>query len=141
KFAQHLSTVLPTYQNNQLVIDTMHKLAGGITKDAIKAALVWGQGPTVRVVDLPDGTYGMFNKGMKSNIIFISTKLVDEFLKGKGLRKTPKGELVEQVTMTLLHELTHWADDQDGKDAHPGTEEGWELEKTVWSNSGWTGKP
>ena len=91
KLTQHVSTILPTYQTNQLVIDTMQKLAGRITKDTIKAALVWGQGPTVRVVVLPDGTDGLFNKGMKSNIIFISKKVVEEFVKGKGLRTTPKG--------------------------------------------------
>jgi hypothetical protein len=138
---QHVSTVIPTYQSNQLVIDTMQRLAGGISKDDIKAALVWGKGPTVRVVDLPDGTDGKFQKGMKSHIIFISTKVVEEFVKGNGKRPTPKGELVERVTITLLHELTHWADDQDGKEANPGTEEGWEFEKAVWGNPSWKGPP
>jgi hypothetical protein len=141
KLTQHVSTILPTYQSNQLVIDTMQKLAGKITKDTIKAALVWGQGPTVRVVVLPDGTDGLFNKGMKSNIIFISKKVVEEFVNGKGQRTTPKGELVEKVTITLLHEMTHWADDQDGTVANPGTEEGWEFEKAVWGNASWNGKP
>jgi len=142
KLAQHVSTVLPTYQTNQLVIDTMQKLAGGITKDAIKAALVWGQGPTVRVVELPEGVNGRFYKGMQSHIIFISTNVVDEFDKGNGRRTTPlKGELVEQVTITLLHEMTHWADDQDGKVENSKVEEGWEFEKTVWGNSSWNGKP
>jgi hypothetical protein len=91
---------LPSSQTNQLVIDTMQKLAGGITKDTIKAALVWNQGPTVRVTDLDPGVDGLFNKGMKSNLIFIATVVVAEFCKGKGLRKTGKGELVERVTIT-----------------------------------------
>jgi hypothetical protein len=132
KLVAHISTVLPTFRTNTSVIDAMQKLAGVICKEDIKDALVWGQGPLVKVTDLPTDTLGLFTKGMKSNVIFISRKMVKDFGDGVGKRYFPSGETVEVVTVILLHELTHWADDQDGKDEDPKTEEGQMFEKMIW---------
>ena len=61
---------------------------------------------------------------------------VKEFEAGKGLRKTAHGHMVFLVGVTLLHELTHWADDQDGVDdpvpGDPTNEEGEEFERRVY---------
>lgn len=56
--------------------------------------------------------------------------MVEEFEAGKGLRKTATGKLVYLVGVTILHELTHWADDQDG--VQEIGEEGNRYEKSVY---------
>ena len=59
-----------------------------------------------------------------------------EFEAGKGLRATTSGKQVYLVGVTLLHELTHWADAQDGHDdavpGDPGNEEGEAFERAVY---------
>src|SRR5262245_11829321 len=130
KLQQHVSTVLPALKANNKIIDTIWKLAGTICREDIKDALDWGKGPMVKVADLGPKTLGAFTPGVKSNEIRIATRVVTEVIDGKGQRTTPAGELVELVTVTLLHELTHWADDQDGVDT-PG-EEGELFEQEVY---------
>ena len=54
-----------------------------------------------------------------------------DFEAGKGFRKTPKGQTVYLVGAILLHELTHWADDQDSVD-DPPFEEGDAFTKDIY---------
>ena len=119
-------------QNLQVavIVNTIQKLAGTISKATIRQALEWGHGPMVKVADLPDDTNGEFTPDSGSNEIRINRKRVEQFEKGKGLEKTAHGNLVYVVGTILLHELTHWADDQDGVDT-PG-EEGKMFEEAIY---------
>ena len=125
-----VSTVLPAYRTNQFVIDTIQKIAGAICKEDIKDALIWNQGPLAKVDDLSDGKLGLFIAGIHSDVLYIDRKVVVGRQEGNGKRYTPSGDLVELATVVLLHELTHWADDQDGNHA-PG-EAGFLFEKQVF---------
>lgn len=57
--------------------------------------------------------------------------MVDEFEAGKGKRVARAGD-VYLVGVTLLHELVHWGDDQDGID-RPGAE-GEEFERLIYGS-------
>jgi len=62
--------------------------------------------------------------------------LVQAFEAGSDLRPTRKGVLVSVTGVTLLHELTHWADAKDGVDdpvpGDPSNEEGNAFELEVY---------
>jgi len=75
------------------------------------------------------GAYGEFEPGIGSNEISIERLLVVDFEAGRGMRVVGAGS-VPLVGVTLLHELVHWGDDQDGID-RPG-EEGEEFERAVY---------
>lgn len=65
---------------------------------------------------MPKNQCGEFTPNSKSNELRISKSLVDEFEKSAGAAK-----ITRLVGATILHELVHWGDDQDGKDI-PGEE-------------------
>ena len=88
----------------------------------------WGQQPTVVVRVLPNA-HGEFTPNIGSNEIRLNRATVIEFENGGGIRKARKGN-VYLIGVTLIHELVHWCDDQDGID-YPG-EEGEEFEKMVY---------
>ena len=122
-----LELELPKVINLPSVVYALKK-TGQIRKKALETALSWGKGPMIRIVPLPNAS-GEFSPGIKSNEIRIKTAVVNEFEAGKGYRLARAGK-VYLVGVTLLHELAHWADDQDGKD-YPG-EEGEALEKLLY---------
>jgi hypothetical protein len=134
KFAAYVSTKIPEVAKVPVIINAIQKFAGTIDKDTIKDALLWGHGPTIKIVKnlqcAGDDAIGCFTSNNHSTEIRIEEDVVTEFESGKGLRKTPKGQLVFLAGVTLLHELTHWADDQDGVDT-PG-EEGELFEQEVY---------
>jgi hypothetical protein len=128
KLHQYVSIKIPDVRDIQIIIDTIQKHAGTITKAVIKEALIWGKGPMLKVVVM--APLGEFTPNTSSNEIRLQKAMVQEFEAGKGLRKTASGKLVYLVGVTILHELTHWADDQDGVDT-PG-EEGELFEKDIY---------
>jgi|SRR5215475_11953028 len=128
KLHQYVSVKIPDVRDVQVIINTIQKHSGTITKAAIKEALVWGKGPMLKVVVM--SPLGEFTPNTSSNEIRLQKAMVQDFEAGKGLRKTTAGKLVYLVGVTILHELTHWADDQDGVDT-PG-EEGELFEKDVY---------
>jgi hypothetical protein len=129
KFAAYVSKNIPEVRFVPAIIATIKKLAGDIKADKIKKALEWGSGPMIKIVDT-NAYEGEFTPDENSQEIRIRKRRVDEFEAGKGLVKTPNGKLVYFVGVTLLHELTHWADDQDGVDT-PG-EEGEQFETAMY---------
>lgn len=76
---------------------------------------------------MPKNQCGEFTPSSKSNELRISKSLVDEFEKSGGAAKTTL-----LVGATILHELAHWGDDQDGIDI-PG-EEGSLFEKAAYGH-------
>lgn len=128
KLKKYVSCSIPEVSTVKPIIDAIKKNAGTISETTIKDALVWGQGPMLKVLVM--SPLGEFSPGISSNELRLQEKMVKEFEAGKGLRKTLSGKLVYLVGVTILHELTHWADDQDGIDTTG--EEGELFEKDVY---------
>ncbi len=83
----------------------------------------------MKVADIP-GVCGEFTPDVGSQELRVNRKMVEEFEAGRGKRPTPDGREVYVLGVTILHELIHWGDDQDGVDRP--AEEGEEFEKTVY---------
>lgn len=130
KFKQYVSIAIPKVVEVTSIITAIHKFAGVIDEAKIKEALLWGKGPLIKIVVMDD--YGQFTPNSKSNEIRVQQQLVKDFESGSknALRKTKSGNLVYLVGVTLLHELTHWADDQDGIDTEG--EEGEHFENAIY---------
>ena len=130
KFKQYVSIAIPKVVEATTIIKAIHKYAGVIEESKIKEALLWGKGPMIKIVVMDD--YGQFTPNSLSNEIRIQEKIVKEFESGSknSLKKTKSGKLVYLVGVTLLHELTHWADDQDGIDTEG--EEGEHFENAIY---------
>jgi hypothetical protein len=100
--------------------------------------LKWGNAPQINVVSglvcAGVEAFGCYTWG--SDEISIDEDMVKDFEAGKGKVKKTDGRLVYLVGATLLHELTHWADAQDGVDdpvpGDPTNEEGNAYEKAVY---------
>ncbi|MDX1696469.1 MAG: hypothetical protein R3208_22075 [Ketobacteraceae bacterium] len=114
---------LTEYVKNQLPkVKSIPKISnallknGEIRKKSLPVVLTWGIEPTIRVVAMPKNQCGEFTPNTGSNEIRISKSLVEEFEKSGGSRK-----VTLLLGATILHELAHWGDDQDGKDL-PGEE-------------------
>jgi len=106
------------------------KTIGGIDRITLRTALTWGSGPTIKITTLVNAI-GEFTPDIHSQEIRISRQIVEEFEAGRGKRVARAGN-VYLVGVTLLHELIHWADDQDGID-RPG-EEGEEFERAIYGS-------
>lgn len=130
KFAKYVSLSMPEIAQVAMIVVKIKQLAGKISTQKIKESLVWGKGPMVTVADLPADTNGEFTPNIKSHEIRVNRQRVAQFESGKGLEKTKYGKLVYIIGTILLHELTHWADDQDGVQ-YPG-EEGKVFEQAMY---------
>lgn len=130
KLYQYVSVSIPAVAEVSIIITTIQRQAGTIDRKTIKGALQWGKGPVIKIVPMPKGSYGEFTPDTGSNELRISEAMVKKFEKGKGLVRAPNGKYVYLVGVTLLHELVHWADDQDGIDT-PG-EEGDQFERLIY---------
>lgn len=119
KFHYYVRVNMPEVAQVGAIISQIQKIAGKVPKATIKNALKWGELPNIKVVDglmcAGSKSYGCYSFG--SDTLRIDKKLVDDFEAGKGLVKTAHGKLVYLVGVTVLHELTHWADAQDGVNA------------------------
>ena len=119
KFHYYVRENMPEVANVSAIVSQMRKIAGKVSAATVKNALKWGQGPTISVVDnlMCAGvkSYGCYSFG--ADVLRIDKQLVLDFEAGKGLVKTAHGKLVYLVGVTILHELTHWADAQDGVNA------------------------
>lgn len=125
--AEYMSRRLPTAYTVPSIAYALRK-TGQFSRARLRTALRWGLGPTVRVRDLV-GAYGEFTPGISSNEIRVHRATVEEFEAGRGIRRARAGN-VYLIGVTLIHELVHWCDDQDGID-RPG-EEGEEFELLVY---------
>ncbi len=138
-FRYYVKVNIPEVVQVPAIIFGIKKLAGKTSTTTIKNALKWGNKPTIKIVtDLKgsDGkkAYGLYSWG--SDIIQVDRQLVQDFCNGSGVVETMHGRKVYLVGATLLHELTHWADAQDGVDdevaGDPTNEEGEQFERDVY---------
>lgn len=127
KFAYYVKYNIPGVINVHQIVYAM-KIVGGLKKAKLRQALKWGNGPQIKITKL-SGAYGEFTPNSNSNEIRISTALVKDFEKGKDKRVARAGN-VYLVGVTLLHELVHWGDDQNGVDR--AGEEGEEFERLMY---------
>ena len=129
---------LPDAANVSAIVSTIKKLSGKTSSQTIKNALKWGNQPTIKVVDslmcAGKKSFGCYSWG--SDVVRVDKALVTQFEAGGGVVKTTKGKRVFLLGVTLLHELTHWADAQDGVDdavdGDTSNEEGNAYEKAVY---------
>lgn len=129
KLAYYVKNNLPGVIYVPVIASALNRI-GQINHARLRLALRWGGLPSVLVTDLPPGTLGEFSPDSNSQELRISRAMVEEFEGGRGIRVTPRGGRVFLVGVTILHELVHWGDDQDGID-RPG-EEGEEFERAVY---------
>lgn len=129
KMKQYVKDALPQVVNVPIIVSAMDKI-GQINKSRLKQVLTWGQGPMLKVTVL-NGAYGEFTPDINSNEIRLDENMVKEFEAGRGMVNARAGR-VYLLGVTILHELVHWGDDQDGID-RPG-EEGEEFERMVYGS-------
>ena len=87
-------------------------------------AISWGNRPQISVEQL-SGAFGEYRPGRGEHIVYLDKDWATRF--EKDHKKAAAKELMEA---TVLHEMVHWGDDQDGKD-QPG-EEGEAFEKAAY---------
>ena len=131
-FTRHVHLAIPRTLSHAHILKAI-KNNSGASDDILKKGLMWGTGPFLNITTiLPeqhDGYWTTASGGYKlgSNIIDVSATDVSYFEDGKDLWPTKVGD-VSYITMTLLHELTHWAREQSGTKDDPDKEDGWAFE-------------
>jgi Metallopeptidase toxin 3 len=119
KFHYYVRVNMPEVAKVDSIINAIKKIAGKTSKTTIREAMKYGNNPLIKVVEdlkcAGDPALGCYRFG--SDEIRVNKRLVDEFEAGRGIVETPGGKKVYLVGVTILHELTHWADAQDGVNA------------------------
>lgn len=123
KLNYYLKNDIPKLAGHKKIAAALLKF-GQIKKATLPKVLNYGVGPMVKVVSL-SGACGEFTPNIKSNDLRLHKSLVQAFEKSSGNKV-----LLMTVGGTLLHELAHWGDDQDGVDL--AGEEGELFEKNVY---------
>ncbi len=116
KLTYYVKNDLPKVVQVPRIVNAIAKW-GEIPKKDLGKLLTFGQGPTINVTNLK-GAVGEFTPDTHSTEVRIDKGLVEKFEKSKW----PGNEdLILLVGATILHELCHYGDDQDGVDI-PGEE-------------------
>jgi len=129
KLKQYVKNGLPSVADNPAIRSAMLEF-GQLNHSKLVQALKWGNQPTIKVTPLSNAN-GEFTPDIGSNEIRLDKGIVEEFEAGRGWRNARAGRVL-LVGTTILHELVHWGDDQDGID-RPG-EEGVEFEIRVYGS-------
>lgn len=129
KLAYYVKMNLPMVIHEQSIVSAMKKI-GNINTAGLQNALTWGQGPQIKVTRLVNAV-GEFSPGINSSELRIDSNMVKDFEEGRGRRVARAGN-VYLLGVTLLHELVHWGDDQNGIDRLG--EEGSEFESLVYGS-------
>jgi hypothetical protein len=124
KLHRYIKNTLPDVIKVPKIVKALEK-NGEIKLRKLKVVLTYGTDPTIKVTHLT-GACGEFTPDTKSNELRIHKPLVEK------LKKKYSKEVTLLVGASILHELAHWGDDQDGKDL-PG-EEGELFEKAAYGH-------
>lgn len=138
KFYKYVKNDLTKLSHVNSIVSAIKQFSGLTTKATIKQGLIWNHGPTIKIVPglvcAGVNAYGCYSWG--SHVIEVRESLVKAYQAGTDLRATKRGAMVHVAGVTLLHELTHWADAQDGVDdpvpGDPSNEEGEAFELKVY---------
>lgn len=140
RLAQYVREDMPNLVHVRGIVDAIKKFAGRTPREAIVQALQWGSQPEIivvkRLVCAGTPAYGCYTWG--SDQLHVDGITVQQYEAGGGIVKDVDGLKVPLIGVTLLHELTHWADAQDGvNDPIPGDptgEEGNAFERAVFGS-------
>ena len=137
RFTRYVRHSLPTIANIGSMRRAFLRFAQ-MDRATLQRALAWGNQPTLSIQALvsPPGSFlnGEFTPDSGSDEIRLNVLLVDAFETGAphqlAFTRNADGQQMPRVGVTILHELVHWGDDQDGID-FPG-EEGELFEAAVY---------
>jgi hypothetical protein len=137
RFARYVRNSLPSIANIPSMQRAFRRFAQ-MDRATLQRALAWGNQPTLSIQALvsPPGSFlnGEFTPDSGSNEIRLNVLLVQAFETGSphqlAVTHNSRGQPMPRVGVTILHELVHWGDDQDGVD-FPG-EEGELFEAAVY---------
>jgi len=112
RLAEYLKNNIQEIANNPKIMASLMTY-GQFSKQNIIKDLEWGKGPTVRMKPLKKGSYGSFNYGVKSDVLNINQDYMSQLQKAVGRERDA---LLFCIAVSILHEYTHYGDDQDGID-------------------------
>jgi hypothetical protein len=101
----------------------------GFSKQQILDKLTFGQGPTVKVMDLPNGIFSQYRKDQAVNVLSISRSLA-QGLEGAVLPATKRGTAF-LVAVAILHEFVHYGTGQHHI-SEGAYDFGWGFERTAF---------
>jgi RHS repeat-associated protein len=128
KLTNYLKNSVQEIANNPTIVKALAEF-GQLSEADVKKALTWGEGPTINVTELK-GSNGSFSPGKGSDVLNINSKIVDLLENATG---DDRDAALLLVGSTILHEYTHYGDDQDGVDYTKGHgEEGQAYEEKVY---------
>ena len=111
RLALYLKKGIQEIANNPKVMGALMKY-GQFSKQGIVNDLKWGKGPKVNITTL-NGAYGEFTPGKGSKELRLNEKYVKQLETATG---SDREALLFLLAVSLLHEYTHYGDDQDGVD-------------------------
>ncbi|MEM7422649.1 MAG: hypothetical protein AAF334_02945 [Pseudomonadota bacterium] len=140
KFARYVRRSLPNVANVAAMRRAFETFAQ-LNRSQLEDALQWGNQPTLKITTLvgAPGTFlnGEFTPNISSNEIRLNRLLVQAYENGHPPdmvhTTNATGVRMPRIGVTILHELVHWGDDQDGVD-YPG-EEGELFENAVYGRN------
>ncbi len=128
RLTQYLRYVVQEISNNETIVGALLEF-GQLTPEQINDGLAWDSGPMINVTDLVDAN-GEFTPNSGSDELRIDSDIVEQLESAVGADRDPALLL---VASTILHEYTHFGDDQDGVDYTEGHgEEGQALEEAIY---------
>ncbi|MGG8497758.1 hypothetical protein ACQY1Q_15210 [Tenacibaculum sp. TC6] len=136
KFTEYLKNKLPEVKNISLITNTIRKITG-LSLERIKKDLTWGQGPTIKIVQLDDfgsntdyKTVGLFKKSTP-DVIYLDIDFVNDVEQNISDQALEDSYLFF-LGVTTLHEYVHLGDNVDGKQYTEALEEGNLFEMLVY---------
>lgn len=139
RFHSYIRLEMPKVASAKRIVSQLSRLSGASSRPTVLSGLRWGTDPLLTVVpNLMSSSgrraYGLYRWG--GNEIQIDEQLVLDFQAGRGKVPLSNGKQVYLVGATVLHELCHWADAQDGVDdpvpGDPSNEEGNAFENAIY---------
>ena len=140
RLARYVRVELPKVANIDSIARAYLRYAQ-MNRATLRRALAWGNQPTLVFVPMStdSGSFqgGAFTPDIGSNELQINSHLADAFEAGGPPRlfttRNARGQPFPLIGTSILHELVHWGDDQDGVD-FPG-EEGDQFEMDVYGRA------
>lgn len=137
KLARYVRVELPKVAKVESIARAFLRYAQ-LNAVTLQRALKWGNQPTLvfEPMSTDHATFqgGFYEPGVGSNDLHINSALADAFEAGGPARlfttRNARGQAFPLIGTSILHELVHWGDDQDGID-FPG-EEGNLFEQDVY---------
>lgn len=125
--ALYLEFYIQNIISDSKIMDALLKY-GQLNKNDVINATQWGCGPRIVPAQLTRSN-GQFRPNTKSNVLEINEDILIQLENASKTGKQMEAALL-LVSSTILHEFTHFGDDQDGID-YPG-EEGQLFEEDVY---------